>query len=182
MALIGYARVSTTDQTTDLQEDALVAAGCERIFGDEISGSVTARPGLDQALDYVRAGDTLVVWKLDRLGRSLQHLIETVTALHARSVGFRSVTENIDTSTNGGKLVFHIFGALAEFERGLIRERVNSGLAAARKRGRVGGRPTVVTDSKATAIKGLVAQGLTSHEICQSLGISRATFFRHKAD
>ncbi len=180
MSLIGYVRVSTTDQTTDLQVDALSAIGCERIFSDELSGSTTNRPGLHDAFDYLRAGDTLCVWKLDRLGRSLKHLIEVVNDLHCKGIGFRSVTEQIDTSTNGGKLIFHVFGALAEFERGIIRERVNAGLAAARSRGRIGGRPTVVSDSKATAITALAAQGLTSAEICKSLAISRATYFRHK--
>ena len=181
MANIGYARVSTSDQTTDLQIDALTSAGCEKIFSDEISGSTTVRPGLDQCLEYVRTGDVLVVWKLDRLGRSIQHLIDLVNMLKERGVGFRSVTEAIDTSTSGGQLVFHIFAALAQFERSIIKERVNAGLAAARKRGRVGGRPKVITDPKATAIKALVGQGLTSGEICESLGISRASYFRHKA-
>jgi DNA invertase Pin-like site-specific DNA recombinase len=181
MSLIGYVRVSTVDQATDLQVDALNGIGCERIFSDELSGSTTCRPGLDDAFDYLRAGDTLCVWKLDRLGRSLKHLIEVVNDLHSKGIGFRSVTEQIDTSTNGGKLIFHVFGALAEFERGIIRERVNAGLAAARSRGRIGGRPTVVTDTKATAITALTAQGLTSAEICKSLDISRATYFRHKS-
>ncbi len=181
MSNIGYARVSSSDQNTDLQIDALKAAGCDRIFQDEISGSTTVRPGLQQALDYIREGDTLVVWRLDRLGRSLQHLIETANDLQTRGIGLRSLTEQIDTSTPGGKLVFHVFGALAEFERAIIRERVNAGLVAARKRGRIGGRPKVVTDPKAAAIKALEGQGLTSHEICESLGISRASYFRHKA-
>ncbi len=182
MASVGYVRVSTTDQTTDLQVDALNSIGCERIFSDEISGSTTSRPGLQDALNYLRPGDSLCVWKLDRLGRSLKHLIEVVNDLDSKGIGFRSVTEQIDTSTNGGKLIFHVFGALAEFERGIIRERVNAGLVAARSRGRVGGRPTVVSDSKASAIKVLSAQGLTSAEICKSIGISRATYFRHKVD
>src|SRR5919201_955449 len=141
---IGYARVSTQDQTLDLQKDALTKAGCERLFSDTASGASTERKGLEQALGQLREGDTLVVWRLDRLGRSLPHLIETVTALEQRGIGFRSLTESIDTTTSGGKLIFHIFGALAEFERNLIRERTLAGLAAARARGRSGGRPKVL--------------------------------------
>ena len=121
--LIGYARVSTADQTLDLQKDALEKAGCNKIFTDTASGAKAERTGLDEALNYVRQGDTLVVWRLDRLGRSLTHLIETITGLNNRRIGFKSITENIDTTTSGGKLVFHIFGALAEFERDIIRER-----------------------------------------------------------
>src|ERR671917_2418146 len=138
---IGYARVSTEEQTLNLQLDALHAAGCEQIFTDWVSGARAERPGLANALGHLREGDTLVVWRLDRLGRSLPHLIETVTALAARGVGFRSLTESIDTTHSGGKLIFHIFGALAEFERDLIRERTRAGLAAARARGRNGCRP-----------------------------------------
>ncbi len=139
--LIGYARVSTHDQTLHLQNDALEQAGCSKIFTDTISGATTDRPGLEQALAYVRPGDTLVVWRLDRLGRSLKHLIETITVLHDREIGFKSITEHIDTTTSGGKLVFHIFGALAEFERDIIRERTQAGLQAARARGKKGGDP-----------------------------------------
>src|SRR3954470_19191286 len=139
--LIGYARVSTTDQTLALQQDALTAAGCDQLFTDTASGSLTDRPGLTEALSHLRTGDTLVVWRLDRLGRSLPHLIETVSALSARGVGFRSLQEQIDTTTSGGKLVFHVFGALAEFERDVIRERTNAGLQAARARGVPFGRP-----------------------------------------
>ena len=135
--LIGYARVSTQDQTLHLQMDALEKIGCDKIFTDTISGSATQRLGLDEALEYVREGDTLVVWKLDRLGRSLKHLIETITNLNNRNIGFKSITENIDTTTCGGKLIFHIFGALAEFERDIIRERTNAGLQAARARGQL---------------------------------------------
>src|ERR687895_389947 len=143
--LIGYARVSTHDQTLTLQQDALEKAGCTKIFTDTASGAKTERKGLDDALTYVRKGDTLVVWRLDRLGRSLPHLIATMTALEDRGIGFKSLTENIDTTTSGGKLIFHIFGALAEFERNLIRERTTAGLMAARARGRKGGRPKVLT-------------------------------------
>jgi DNA invertase Pin-like site-specific DNA recombinase len=139
--LIGYARVSTHEQTINLQRDALDKAGCTKIFTDTASGAKTEREGLEQALTYVRKGDTFVVWRLDRLGRSLPHLIATMTDLEERGIGFKSLTENIDTTTSGGKLIFHIFGALAEFERNLIRERTTAGLTAARARGRKGGRP-----------------------------------------
>jgi len=143
--LIGYARVSTADQTLNLQHDALTQAGCSKIFTDTSSGANTERKGLEDALSYVRPGDTLVVWRLDRLGRSLQHLIETITKLHDRGIGFRSLTEQIDTTTSGGRLVFHVFGALAEFERDLIRERTQAGLQAARERGHRGGRPKALS-------------------------------------
>src|SRR6187397_2709116 len=138
---ISYARVSTEDQTLALQQDALQQAGCERIFTDTASGSRVDRPGLEEAIEYVRPGDTLVVWKLDRLGRSLPHLIDTIRQLQERGVGFKSLTEQIDTTTSGGKLIFHVFAALAEFERDVIRERTHAGLAAARARGRRGGHP-----------------------------------------
>jgi DNA invertase Pin-like site-specific DNA recombinase len=143
--LIGYARVSTHDQTLNLQRDALEKAGCSKLFTDTASGAKAERKGLDEALAYVRKGDTLVVWRLDRLGRSLPHLITTMTDLEERGIGFKSLTENIDTTTSGGKLIFHIFGALAEFERNLIRERTTAGLMAARMRGRLGGRPKALT-------------------------------------
>src|SRR5437868_4115335 len=147
--LIGYARVSTADQTLALQQDALNKAGCDSVYTDTASGTSTERSGLDQALSHLRQGDTLVVWRLDRLGRSLRHLIDTITVLHERGIGFRSITEAIDTTTSGGKLVFHIFGALAEFERDIIRERTQAGLQAARNRGRSGGRPKSLTVNKA---------------------------------
>ncbi len=133
---IGYARVSTEEQTLHLQRDALQAASCDRLFTDTASGANAERPGLTEALDHLRAGDTLVVWRLDRLGRSLKHLIETVAQLAERGIGFKSLTEQIDTTTSGGKLIFHVFGALAEFERDVIRERTRAGLSAARARGR----------------------------------------------
>src|SRR6266513_3062993 len=143
--LVGYARVSTQEQTLDLQKDALEKIGCVKIYSDVVSGSKAERKGLQEALEYVREGDTLVVWRLDRLGRSLKHLIEPITRLNNRKIGFKSITENIDTTTSGGKLVFHIFGALAEFERDIISERTNAGLHAAQARGRVGGRPRLLT-------------------------------------
>jgi DNA invertase Pin-like site-specific DNA recombinase len=147
--LIGYARVSTSDQTLDLQKDALQKTGCDRIFTDTASGAKAERTGLDEAISHLREGDILVVWRLDRLGRSLKHLIETITALNNRDIGFKSITEAIDTTTSGGKLIFHIFGALAEFERDIIRERTQAGLNAARARGRKGGRPKALTPKKA---------------------------------
>jgi DNA invertase Pin-like site-specific DNA recombinase len=153
--LIGYARVSTHDQTLNLQKDALQKAGCTKIFTDTASGAKAERKGLEQALNYVRKGDTLVVWRLDRLDRSLPHLISTMTDLEGRGIGFKSLTENIDTTTSGGKLIFHIFGALAEFERNLIRERTTAGLVAARARGKKGGRPKVLTGKKLTIAQDL---------------------------
>jgi DNA invertase Pin-like site-specific DNA recombinase len=177
--LIGYARVSTTDQTLALQQDALTTAGCERIFTDTASGNRPDRPGLEEALTYARPGDTLVVWRLDRLGRSLKHLIETVTHLQETGIHFRSLQEQIDTGSSGGKLIFHVFGALAEFERDLIRERTNAGLAAARARGRVGGRPGL-TPEKARLAQTLYNDKTTSiAEICKTLRISRATLYRY---
>jgi len=177
--LIGYARVSTGDQTLDLQTDALTSTGCDQIFTDMTSGAKAHRPGLDEAIKYVRPGDTLVVWRLDRLGRSLRHLIETVNDLEARGVGFRSLTESIDTTTPGGKLIFHIFASLAEFERALIQERTNAGLAAARARGRVGGRPKKLTDKQVALAKRMHADKQTDiATICQTLGISKSTLYR----
>ncbi|MBA2598978.1 MAG: recombinase family protein, partial [Chloroflexia bacterium] len=145
---IGYARVSTGEQTLDLQLDALTKAGCGKVYRETASGAKADRPVLEEVLGYLRNGDTLVVWRLDRLGRSLKHLIEVVAALAARGIGFKSLTEQIDTTTPGGKLIFHVFGALAEFERDLIRERTQAGLAAARARGRLGGRPRKLADAK----------------------------------
>ena len=146
--LIGYIRVSTADQNTELQEDALKKEKCNKIFKDVASGAKSDRVGLDKALQFARKGDTLVVWKLDRLGRSLKHLIEVVNGLNDSGIYFKSIQENIDTNTSGGKLIFHVFGALAEFELDIIRERTNAGLKAARARGRVGGRPKKLDDKK----------------------------------
>jgi DNA invertase Pin-like site-specific DNA recombinase len=178
--LVGYARVSTTDQTLALQRDALTKAGCTRIFTDTASGSRTDRSGLDQALSFVRDGeDTLVVWRLDRLGRSLRHLIEVITQLQERGIGFRSLQEQIDTTTSGGKLIFHVFGALAEFERDLIRERTQAGLQAARARGRLGGRRPVLDPRKAQIAQQLYdAKTHTIADICRTLRVSRATLYR----
>jgi DNA invertase Pin-like site-specific DNA recombinase len=178
--LIGYARVSTIDQTLALQQDALTAAGCQEIYTDTASGAATDRPGLASALSHLRSGDTLVVWRLDRLGRSLPHLIATVAALAKRGVGFRSLQEQIDTTTSGGKLVFHVFGALAEFERDLIRERTHAGLAAARARGRLFGRPKALSPRKIEQLRTLAKdEHNTIAEICQTLGISRSTYYRY---
>ncbi len=177
---IGYARVSTTDQNLSLQKDALEAAGCERLFTDTVSGVRMDRPGLAATLDACRAGDTLVVWKLDRLGRSLPHLVETVRDLSAGGVGFRSLQEQIDTTTSSGKLIFHIFASLAEFERDLIRERTNAGLAAARARGRKGGRPKGVDQRKKQVALALKKDtGRSVREICEIVGISRNTYYKY---
>ncbi len=179
---VGYARVSTGDQNLDLQRDALIAAGCEenRIFTDRLSGSKDDRPGLAQALAYVRAGDTLVVWRLDRLGRSLSHLIKVTTELEHRGIGFKSLQEGIDTTTSGGKLVFHIFGALAEFERSLIRERTNAGLKAARARGRNGGRPKLLDTRKLAVAETLLNDPkLTVAEVAEQVGIARSTLYTY---
>src|SRR5215207_8481096 len=177
---IGYARVSTGEQTLDLQLDALKSAGCGKIYQETASGAKADRPVLDVVLSYLRKGDTLVVWRLDRLGRSLRHLIEVVAALAERGIGFKSLTEQIDTTTPGGKLIFHVFGALAEFERDLIRERTHAGLAAARARGRLGGRPRKLADAQQLELaRTLYDGGQTDIDtICATLGISRATLYR----
>lgn len=176
---LGYARVSTTDQDAQLQHDALTAAGCYRIFTDTASGALQSRPELDKLLDQLRPGDTLVVWRLDRLGRSIRHLIDQLSTLQDRGIEFRSLQESIDTTTSGGRLVFHIFASLAEFERDLITERTNAGLAAARARGRTGGRPPLLTGDKlATAKKLYDQQDLTVAQIGNILGVSRSTIYR----
>jgi DNA invertase Pin-like site-specific DNA recombinase len=177
---LGYARVSTTDQQPQLQVDALQHAGCYRVFTEIASGARADRPVLAQVLDQLRPGDTLVVWKLDRLGRSLRHLVDTVTSLADRGIGFCSLQEAIDTTTPGGKLVFHVFAALAEFERDLIRERTSAGLAAARARGRQGGRPMVLTGDKLQVAREMYCSGqYTVVAIAEALGVSRASIYRH---
>jgi DNA invertase Pin-like site-specific DNA recombinase len=177
--LLGYARVSTTDQQPQLQVDALERAGCFRVFVETANGARADRPTLTQVLDQLRPGDTLVVWKLDRLGRSLRHLVDAITGLADRGIGFRSLQEAIDT-TPGGKLVFHVFAALAGFERDLIRERTNAGLAAARARGRCGGRPSVLTGHKLEVAREMYASGqYTVAAIATTLGVSRASIYRH---
>ncbi len=178
--LIGYARVSTHDQTLDLQLDALQKASCERIYQDTISGAKTERPGLQDALEHLRRGDTLVVWRLDRLGRTLKQLIELINDFNAKDIGFKSLQENIDTTTSGGKLVFHIFGALAEFERDIIRERTNAGLQAARARGRLGGRPKALNPKQIALTRSLYESHEHSiQDICNILGISRGTLYKY---
>lgn len=180
---MGYARVSSDDQNLDLQRDALKIARCERVYEEKESGGKLDRPELLRLMEALRPGDTLVVWRLDRLGRSLKHLIETIEKLESQGVGFQSVTESIDTTTSGGKLVFHIFAALAEFERTLIRERTRAGLKAARARGRQGGRPKVLSEEKrkmAQALRDDPTQSIQT--ICKTLGISRTTFYRYTED
>jgi DNA invertase Pin-like site-specific DNA recombinase len=178
--LLGYARVSTTEQNAHLQTDALTSAGCVKVWTDTASGTLDHRPKLDQLLDQLLPGDTLVVWRLDRLGRNLRHLIATVTDLSARQVGFRSLTEGIDTTTPAGRLVFHIFGALAEFEAALTRERTTAGLNAARARGRTGGRPPTMTPDKlAVAQKMYDSRQHTLNAIANTIGVSRSTLYRH---
>ena len=178
--LIGYARVSTKDQKADLQRDALKKAGCEKIFEDKMTGKHLNRDGLEKALGILRAGDTLVVWRLDRLARSLKHLIELISHLEENKIGFKSITEAIDTTTSGGRLVFHIFGALAEFERNLIRDRTMAGLEAARARGQKGGRRYKLSDKqRALAIK-LHKDGKDSvKDICQMMNISKQTLYNY---
>jgi DNA invertase Pin-like site-specific DNA recombinase len=177
--LVGYMRVSTADdrQSTDLQRDALVAAGVDErhIHQDRASGAKSDRSGLKACLEYLKPGDTLVVWKLDRLGRSLTDLLAIVTELGSRGVGFRSLTEAMDTTTAQGRLLFSVFGALAEYERALIRERVHAGLEAARKRGRRGGRPPAIDGEKLDQIKAALAAGASKASVCRTFGVSRST-------
>jgi len=178
--LVGYARVSTDDQNLNLQRDALDQAGCKQIFEDQLSGAKAERPGLHQALQYARAGDTIVVWRLDRLSRSLKDLIEMVTLLESKGIGLKSLQEAIDTSSSSGKLIFHIFGALAEFERNLIRERTQAGLQAARARGRKGGRPKALNkDKRALAVKLYDEKKHTVDQICEMMGISKPTLYKY---
>ncbi len=177
--LLGYARVSTFEQNPDLQVDELTAAGCCKVWTDHASGALDRRPQLDEVLEQLRPGDTLVVWRLDRLGRSLRHLIEVVTGLDERGVGFRSLRESIDTTTAGGRLVFHLFGALAQFEREIIRDRTVAGLTAARARGRVGGRPFKLSvEQRRQARRMYDARELTVEQIGAVLGVSRTSIYR----
>ena len=177
---IGYARVSTLDQNLALQQDALKEAGCEKIFIEQMSGAVSDRPALREALDYARSGDTLIVWKLDRLARSMKQLIETIEKLRLRNIGFRSLTEAIDTTTAQGVLVFHMFSALAEFERALIRERTRAGLAAAKRAGRTGGRPPKLTEDDLDIARTLLANpDIPVGDVADRLGVSPATLYRY---
>src|SRR6266496_3803481 len=177
---VGYIRVSKQEQNEALQRDTLKEAGCEKYFSDKMTGSKFERKGLEELLAFMRPGDTVVVWKLDRLGRSLQDLIATLNVFKERGVDFISFTEKIDTTAPSGKLIFHLMGALAEFEHDLIRERTNTGLAAARARGRVGGRPRRASDGKVALAQHVYQDPNHSvAEICSMLGISRSTFFRY---
>jgi len=177
---IGYARVSTLEQNLSLQMDALKQAGCEKIITDELSGSVAERPGLNKLKDLLRKGDILVVWRLDRLGRTLKHLIEFVNELESQEIGFKSLQETVDTTSSSGKLVFHIFAALAEFERSLIRERTRAGLEAARTRGRQGGRPKTLDKNKQELMAKLyIGKEHTVKEICQMMNISKPTLYKY---
>ncbi|MBS0288004.1 MAG: recombinase family protein [Proteobacteria bacterium] len=178
--LIGYARISTQDQNLHLQNDALQKAGCEKIFHDIASGAKSERQGLTEAINFCRSGDTLVVWKLDRLGRSIRNLIDVINLLHQHKLGFKSLQENIDTTTSGGKLVFHIFSALAEFERDIIRERTKAGLTAARARGRIGGRPRAMDNKKISMAKTLHQDNNNSiADICKTIGIKKTTLYKY---
>ena len=180
--LIGYARVSTPDQSMDLQKDALLSAGCEKIFSDVGSGVKSDRKGLTNALNQLRDGDVLVVWRLDRLGRSLLDLIQTVKKLHENNIGLKSLHESIDTTTPSGQLFFHMFGALAEFEREIIRERTRAGLQAARSRGRKGGRPCKLTANDRTKlIEQYKSNNLSITELCKLYSISSKTLYRNIA-
>ena len=175
--LVGYIRVSTDDQNLNLQKDALIKYGIDQrnIFSDKTSGSKDKRVGLDKAIEFLKDGDTLVVWKLDRLGRSLAHLISIITSLKNRNISFISITEGMDTTTASGELFFHIFGALAQFERSLIQERVKAGLESAKQRGISGGRPRAIDDEKISAIKKALDDGMSKAAICRTFGVKRST-------
>jgi DNA invertase Pin-like site-specific DNA recombinase len=175
--LVGYIRVSTDDQNLNLQKDALLKFGIDErnIFSDKTSGSKDKRVGLDKAIEFLKDGDTLVVWKLDRLGRSLAHLISIITSLKNRNISFISITEGMDTTTASGELFFHIFGALAQFERSLIQERVKAGLESAKQRGISGGRPRAIDDEKISAIKKALDDGMSKAAICRTFGVKRST-------
>jgi DNA invertase Pin-like site-specific DNA recombinase len=179
MAQIGYARVSRRTQNLALQTTALGEAGCARIFQEKASGALARRPELDALLEYLRPGDVLVVWKLDRLGRSLRHLVDVVTTLAERGVGFRSLTEQLDTTTPGGRLIFHVFAAIAEFERDLIRERTQEGLDTARAQGRTGGRPVVMTSEKIALARRMLDEGQRPTDVARALSVSRGSVYRH---
>ncbi|MGH8210351.1 MAG: recombinase family protein [Steroidobacteraceae bacterium] len=176
--MIGYARVSTQDQSLELQIAALKKAGCKKIIDDKLSGSRAERPGLTKVLDLLRKGDTLVVWKLDRLGRSVKHLVDLVTELHHEGIQFKSLTDSIDTGTASGRFFFHVMASLAEMERELTVERTRAGLAVARKLGRVGGRKRRMTENKVKAAKRLLADGTPPRDVAQNLGVSVPTLYR----
>lgn len=176
--LVGYARISTQDQNLDLQRNALLQAGCQRLFEDKVSGSHTERIGLNQALDFLRSDDTLIVWKLDRLGRSTRHLIDFVTALDVQEIHFKSLTDSIDTSSPSGRFFFHIMASLSEMERDLMIERTRAGLLVARQLGHKSGRKRKMTDSKIESAKALLAIGTPPSDIAKDLGVSIPTLYR----
>jgi DNA invertase Pin-like site-specific DNA recombinase len=176
--LIGYARVSTTDQNLALQKEALEKAGCERIYEDTISGTRAERPGLTKALEMLRSGDTLVVWKLDRLGRSVKNLITLIGEINTNGIHFKSLTDSIDTDTPSGRFFFHVMASLAEMERDLIIERTRAGLEVARALGRKGGRKRTMTDSKIDSAKKLLSSGVPPRDVAKDLGVSLATLYR----
>ena len=176
--LIGYARVSTEDQNLDLQRKALTKAGCKKLFDDKASGTRAARPGLDSAMATLREGDTLVVWKLDRLGRSVKNLVDLVGELHRQGVQFKSLTDSIDTGTPSGRFFFHVMASLAQMERELIVERTCAGLEAARRLGRTGGRKRRMTESKVQSAQKLLASGIPPREVAKNLGVSVPTLYR----
>jgi len=175
---IGYARVSTQDQRLDVQHEALTVSGCDKVFDDTMSGRITERPGLQRALDILREGDTLVVWKLDRLGRSVKQLVDLVSGFEHQGIHFVSLTDSIDTSTPAGRFFFHVMASLAEMERELTVERTRAGLESARLRGRIGGRKRLLTDGKVTAAKQLLASGIPPREVAANFGVSVATLYR----
>jgi len=176
--LIGYARVSTQDQNLDLQTEALTTAGCKKVFDDKISGSRAERPGLSKALEMLREGDTLVVWKLDRLGRSVKNLVDLVGELQKQGIQFKSLTDAIDTSTPSGRFFFHVMASLAEMERELTVERTRAGLEVAKQLGRKGGRSRKMTDSKIESAKKLLASGVPPRDVAKNLGVSVPTLYR----
>jgi DNA invertase Pin-like site-specific DNA recombinase len=178
--LIGYARVSTRDQRPDLQMDALREAGCERVFQETVSGAKRDRPELKAAVDFMRIGDTLVVWKLDRLARSTRQLLETVEDFEQRGIGLKTITQNIDTTNAGGRLIFTVFSAIAEFEREIIRERTLAGLDAARSRGRKGGRPRALTEKDLKQARALLADPeISVEDVARRLGVGTSTLYRY---
>lgn len=176
--LVGYARVSTVDQNLDLQLSALREVGCEKLYQDQISGTKTNRPGLSMAIEVLRKNDTLVVWKLDRLGRTVKGLIDLVNQLHQKEIHFKSITDNVDTSTPAGRFFFHVMASLAQMERELLAERTKAGLAAAKSKGRIGGRKRKMTESKIESAKQLLSSGTLPKDVAQNLGISVPTLYR----
>lgn len=176
--LIGYARVSTQDQNLTLQREALINAGCEKVFEDKVSGTRADRPGLSKTLEMLREGDTLVVWKLDRLGRSVKQLVDMVSELNKQGIQFKSLTDSIDTGTTSGRFFFHVMASLAEMERELTIERTSAGLEVAKKLGRKGGRKPKMTDSKIESAKKLLSSGVPPKEVAKNLSVAVSTLYR----